>query len=237
VKTVVLVPARAGSKRVVDKNIRILRGKPLMVWSILAGLEIGEVYVSTDSKEYGEIAVGVGAKIVYRDHADDNQSDIDVVGHFIDHVHCDTIVYLRPTTPVRSVGLVQEAVRVFTGTGLRSVEEMGESAYKCFEVDCGRLIPVYVHGSSILPVGMSGLRDYTDKPNHLCPKTYHPNGYVDIIRSLCVKNGSLWGPDKQAFVTPRTIEIDTEDDLAYAEYYMTRFPDVKYTIGKEKVDG
>ena len=62
----------------------------------------------------------------------------------------------------------------------------------------------------------------TDLPNHKCPKTYHPNGYVDLIRAERVKRGQLWGPEKQAFITPRVIEIDTEEDFERAEWWLER---------------
>ena len=223
-KVAVLIPARQGSKRVVGKNIRMLGRYPLMVWSIMTGLELGETYVSTDSVEYGDIAVKYGSKVVYRDAADDNQGDIEVCAQFIKHVDTDIIVYLRPTTPFRSINMVKAAIEQFQGSGLRSVELMGESAYKCFEIDGGRLVPI--------PKFMTG--DMTDWPNHKCPETYHPNGYVDIVRVKHVKDGTLWGPEKQAWVTPRTIEIDTEEDFEYAEYWVQRNPAVRYSFGKKE---
>jgi CMP-N,N'-diacetyllegionaminic acid synthase len=196
-----------------------------MVWSILVGKEVADTYVSTDSQEYGEIAYRAGAKVVYREEAPEGQGDLEVVRHFLEHVSADIICYLRPTTPLREVSVVKGALGVFEGTGLRSVQEMGESAYKCFEVEAERLKPI-CHNI---------IDDYTDVSNHLCPKTYHPNGYVDLIRSEWVKNDNLWGPDKQAYITPRVIEIDTEDDWEYAEWYVQRNPPVTYTIGYERL--
>jgi CMP-N-acetylneuraminic acid synthetase len=81
----------------------------------------------------------------------------------------------------------------------------------------GRLFPVWVHDFD------DTVRfDLTDQPNHKCPKTYHPNGYVDLIRAEWVKKGQLWGPEKQAFITPRVIEIDTEEDFEMAEWWLQR---------------
>lgn len=229
-KYAVLVPARSGSRRVPDKNVRELGGKPLMAYSIQTGLDLGyPVYVSTDSVVYAATAASLGASFVRRENADENQTDFDVVRHFLDRVDCEVVIYLRPTTPFRTVSMVQEAVKNFFGTGLRSVEEMAESAYKCFRVVDGRLWPVTCAISEEAD-------DYTDNPNHLCPKTYHPNGYVDLIRSEFVSSGSLWGIDKQAFITPRTIEIDTEEDFEYAQWWANRHPEVKYRVGNREVD-
>jgi len=222
----VLIPARSGSVRIPNKNVKVLGKFPLMVWSINTGLELdkGDVYVSTDSKEYGDIAYKAGAKVVYRDEAGPDQSDLDVVRHFVNLAPCDIVLYLRPTTPFRDVQVVRNAVVAFNGDSLRSVELMAESAYKCFEIVGGRRVPVEHEG-----------RDCTDYPNQSCPQTYHPNGYIDIVRYDHVRDGTLWGKDKQAFVTPRTIEIDTEEDWDYAEYWIQRNPPVRYTFGREEI--
>lgn len=230
-KTMVLIPARSGSVRVKDKNVRVLKGLPLMVWSIRTGLSLGlETYVSTDSKEYGQVAYEAGAKVVYRLEAGENQTDLEVCRQFVGVVPTDIIVYLRPTTPVRETAMVQAAIDGFLGTGLRSVEEMSESGYKCFTISGERLSPLLLYPQSQLY-----WEDMTDKPNHLCPKTYHPNGYVDLIRRTHINDGTLWGPEKQAFITPRTIEIDTEDDFEYAEYWLSRHPEVVYHVGSREM--
>jgi CMP-N-acetylneuraminic acid synthetase len=116
--------------------------------------------------------------------------------------------------------MILGAIDEFQGTGLRSVEEMGESAYKCFEILDNCLDPVWYAEDD--GMGDTYWEDMTDKPNHDCPKTYHPNGYVDLIRSEWVKKGQLWGPEKQAFITPRVIEIDTEEDFEMAEWCLER---------------
>ena len=65
---VALIPARAGSKRVPDKNIRPLAGHPLVAYTIAAALQseiFAAVIVSTDSKLYSDIAKYYGAEVPY----------------------------------------------------------------------------------------------------------------------------------------------------------------------------
>lgn len=214
-KVLALIPARSGSKRVKDKNIRMLGSKPLLAWSVLVAMacrDIDDVVVSTDSEQYAEIAVEHGAKVISRPIAlaGDNVGDAQVVEHFLEIFPCDLLVYLRPTTPFRTIGMIEEAIRLMSVPGydsLRSVEEMSESAFKLFKIKFQILQPLTT-------------KDLTDKPNHLLPKTYKPNGYVDIIRpEVFSRTGSLWGGGRYAFVTPRTIEIDTEDDMEYARFW------------------
>ncbi len=65
---VALIPARAGSKRVPDKNIRSLAGHPVIAYTIAAALEsevFSDVIVSTDSEQYAEIARYYGAEVPF----------------------------------------------------------------------------------------------------------------------------------------------------------------------------
>ncbi len=64
-----IIPARSGSKSVKDKNIKPLNGRPLMAWSIKAGLackEIDKLVVSTDSDKYAQLAKFYGAEVIMR---------------------------------------------------------------------------------------------------------------------------------------------------------------------------
>jgi CMP-N-acetylneuraminic acid synthetase len=226
-KTVILIPARSGSKRIPYKNIKELGGIPLMVYSIITGQELGiETWVSSDSFEYLTITTKYGAKVITRPTSlcTDKSSDYDVVKHFISKVECDLVIYLRPTTPFRSSRVVLEALKLMVVPGydsLRSVHEMAESAYKCFRIKAGILQPL----TKI---------DLTDRPNQAVARTYHPNGYVDIVRREIVERGSLWGAGRYAFITPRVPEIDTPEDWEYAEWYATNKMR-RWNIGKADV--
>ena len=217
-KTIALIPARSGSKRVPDKNIRELKGKPLMAWSIevaKACENIDEVYLSSDSDEYLKVGRDRGCGGIHRpitlaeDDAQDQDVILDAIGRF--QFKPDLVVYLRPTTPFRSVQRVEQAIELMKKTpanempSLRSVHEMSESAYKMFKVKGGFLKPLTK-------------QDLTDLPNQKLPKTYCPNGYVDIVRRENVEKGNLWGSRRFAYLTPKTIEIDTEEDFKHAEY-------------------
>jgi CMP-N-acetylneuraminic acid synthetase len=222
-KTVALIPARSGSKRIKDKNIKLLAGIPLLAHSVLTAKQANlEVFVSTDSASYAAIAREWGAQTVYRPErfCTDTSTDFDVLSHFIQEVKCDLIVYLRPTTPFRSTPVVMGAVKLMQFPGydsLRSVELMSESAYKCFRIKFGLLRPLTK-------------KDLTDRPNQAVPATYHPNGYVDIVRASNCSLGPIWGLGRYAYQTKRVPELDTEDDWEYAEWYAQKRR--KWSIGK-----
>ncbi len=113
-KTVIaIIPARGGSKGLPGKNIKPLCGKPLIAWSIEAGLAsqyIDEVMVSTDSEEIANIAREFGASVPFLrpvELASDTATTLDAVKHVIEYYenecnrYFDYIVLLEPTSPLR----------------------------------------------------------------------------------------------------------------------------------------
>lgn len=108
-----IVPARAGSKGLVGKNIKILCGKPLIAWSIEAGLKsqyIDELMVSTDGQDIADIAVEYGANVPFLRPdflASDTATSFDAVKHVIEQYEVrfgrkfDYIILLEPTSPLR----------------------------------------------------------------------------------------------------------------------------------------
>lgn len=108
-----IIPARGGSKGLPGKNIKPLCGKPLIAWSIEAGLSsqyIDEVMVTTDSEEIAKIACELGASVPFLrpiELAGDTASSFDAIEHTISfywnkwHKVFDYIVLLEPTSPLR----------------------------------------------------------------------------------------------------------------------------------------
>jgi N-acylneuraminate cytidylyltransferase/CMP-N,N'-diacetyllegionaminic acid synthase len=110
---IAIIPARGGSKGLPGKNIKPLCGKPLLAWSIEAGLGsqyIDEVMVTTDSEEIATIAREFGASVPFirpSELASDTATSIDVIRHVLDFYEkkmkksFDYTVLLEPTSPLR----------------------------------------------------------------------------------------------------------------------------------------
>jgi len=127
-KILALIPARSGSKGVLDKNIRMLGQKPLIAYSIEAALKsssINRTIVTTDSEVYGSIAKNFGAEVPFIRPAylaEDNTASIDVVLHALEYLfekgdHFDAVCLLQPTSPFRTEDLIERAVEQFTDSG------------------------------------------------------------------------------------------------------------------------
>lgn len=113
-----LIPARGGSKGVPNKNIRMINGKPLIVWTIERALQsrlIDEVIVSTDSEDIAAVAKENGARVMMRpaELATDTASTQDVMCYTLKKIPADILVLLQPTSPCRSEGLIDECIDEF----------------------------------------------------------------------------------------------------------------------------
>lgn len=209
-----IIPARSGSKRVKNKNVRLLNGIPLIHYSILTALQckFNPIIVSTNSKTIANIALqcNPSIQILIRPESisQDNSTDQDVINYVVatqDVPQGTIIAYLRPTTPIRDEKVVRSACSRFIAqsyfTALRCVEELTESAYKSFTLQNGLLIPILAVDANL--------------PNQMYPTTYRNNGYIDLYRTP-YDDSRVMG-----YVTPKVIEIDTEEELQYANWILS----------------
>ncbi len=117
-----LIPARGGSKSIPRKNIRPFAGHPLIAYSIAAGLQaerVTRVIVSTDDEEIAAIARQYGAETPFlrpAEYSQDHTADLPVFQHALrwlaeqQNYHPEIVVQLRPTSPLRRVAHIDQAV-------------------------------------------------------------------------------------------------------------------------------
>jgi CMP-N,N'-diacetyllegionaminic acid synthase len=227
---VALIPARAGSKGVPHKNIKPLGGRPLIEWSIKSCLKSGlidRVIVSTDSPEYAELAIKLGAEAPFLRPpgiSADHSTDYDFIVHALDWLAANAkepryLVHIRPTTPYRDPALIDEAIKAFRSdpraTALRSVHEMSESAYKTFEIAPAGQLKSLGNDSTALDTANNARQQF--------PATYQANGYVDVLSSSFIRSkGLIHGDWVMPFITPSVIEVDTIDDFGHLEFLLDR---------------
>jgi CMP-N,N'-diacetyllegionaminic acid synthase len=223
---VALIPARSGSKGITNKNLRTLRDRSLLDWSICAAREsneISRIVVSTNSSEYAEVAKKAGAEVPFLRPtliSQDKSTDLEFVKHALDFFSRegevpDLVVHLRPTTPFRDPKVMDRVVsdglkRKKGVTSMRSVHEMSESSYKSFEIgESGNLVSVF---------SRIGELDSANAGRQTFPKTYSPNGYIDLLfPDIILGSGLLHGNNVSPIITENTIEIDSEADISLAQ--------------------
>lgn len=187
---IAIIPARSGSKSIKNKNIILYKGKPLIYHSIKTAIEskyINRVIVSTDSKKYKNISINFGAEVPFlrpKKYSSDNSIDYDYILHATKFLiknkyYPDIIVLLRPTTPNRVVRVVDEAINFFLKNfnkydSMRSVSIFNQPPQKLFMIKNEQLKGFFDKSLN---------DEYHALPRQKYPKTYLPNGYVDIVKT------------------------------------------------------
>ena len=227
-----IIPARGGSKGLSRKNLRPLAGHPLLAWSIAAahaarGLDA--VVVSTDDEEIAAVAEALGAEVPFirpSDLARDDTPDLPVFEHALRLLEQlrgwapELVVQLRPTSPFRPAGMVDEALarlRAHPGAdSLRAVTAPAQTPYKMWRLQ-GRLLE---------PLLGTPQQELFNAPRQQLPAVYWQTGQLDVIRRHTIlEQGSMSGRHIVPFVVePRyAVDIDTAEQLALAERLLERY--------------
>lgn len=213
-----IIPARGGSKRVPRKNVLDLLGKPLIAWSIEAGVKskyIDRVVVTSDDSEILEISKRYGSDTVIRpsELANDTATTFDAIKHTIENLQLyDYIVLLQPTSPLRDEKHIDEAIELLftkSAQAIISVCEMDHS-------------PLW---SNILPEDMSMntfLRDeLLNKRSQDLPVYYRLNGAIYICKTdkLLSEKSFFIKDNIFAYTMDKENSIDIDDRL---DFYMVK---------------
>jgi N-acylneuraminate cytidylyltransferase len=221
-KFLALIPARAGSKRVPNKNIRELGGKPLISWSIevTRGIpEIVDVLVSTDSPDIAKIAVGNGALVPWLRPAElstDTATSMAVCLHAVNWYEnekgpIDGLILLQPTSPFRTSESIRKGIAIFSKNSRKSVVSF--SPAESHPMWCYRS-----EGNSMVPFVQDADRQVRAQD---LPAAYVINGGLYIASPTYLRvNCSFIGDDTVPIIMEseqESLDIDTEWDWKLAE--------------------
>ncbi len=225
-----IIPARAGSKGIPRKNIRNFAGHPLIAYSIAAALQarrVTRVIVSTDDPEIGEVARAYGAEVPFlrpAELAQDTTLDLPVFQHALAWLTAneayapDVVVQLRPTSPIRPVGLVDEAVRILLehpeADSVRGVVPAGQNPHKMWRIDLQT-------GQMKNLLDVPGVPEPYNAPRQVLPPVYWQTGHIDVIRPITIleKNSMSGDVILPVMIDPRyTVDIDSLSDWTRAEW-------------------
>ncbi len=216
-----IIPARAGSKRLVNKNALDLGGKPLFIWSVLAGLacrSVDKVIVSTDSPAYQALAVETGAdcpRLRSPDLSTDDATSAEVVmdvlaglGKEIEQY--EAFVLLQPTSPLRTSEDVSAAISLYESREVPAVVSVCET--ECPIEKTGRLgddlsMDAFTSGNG-------------SKRGQDLPTGYRLNGAIYVVNiQHFIINQDFVPVGSRAYIMPRerSIDIDTRLDFLIAQ--------------------
>ena len=219
-----LIPARAGSKGVPGKNIKVLGGKPLLAYTSEVALQskhLTEIIVSTEDKQIIEVAKSLGIKVPFIrpiELAQDNTPTIDVIIDALQwyenqNVFFDAVCLLQATSPFRTVEFLDSAIEKFkqmNSDSLVSVQKVPHeyNPHWTFEVNSDGNLKIATGESRII-----------NRRQEL-PIAYHRDGSIYITKTkVLLKDKTLYG-ETTAFIESDAkwyVNIDTLEDWERAE--------------------
>ncbi|GHT92368.1 pseudaminic acid cytidylyltransferase [Spirochaetia bacterium] len=227
-KTLLIIPARGGSKRIPRKNIKAFLGKPIISYSIEAALKssvFDEVMVSTDDEEIAQIAKNYGASVPFF-RSKEMSSDMAMTAPVLIEVlyeykkmgkKFDYICCLYPCAPFITPERLKESMNLLLNSGADSIVPVVRFSYppqRCFVIRDGQAVMLHPENLNVR--------------SQDCEPYYHDVGQYYCVKSIVLKREKkLFCEHTLPLVLQETEvqDIDTEEDWNMAE--------IKYRILKE----
>ena len=218
-KTIAIIPARGGSKRLPNKNILLLDGIPLIAHSIMYAQKniniIDAIFVSTDDEKIKEIALQFGAKVIDRpvELAGDSEPTVSALKHCLEVINdkeIENVILLQPTNPLRPESLVQQAFETYQKNNYDSLFTVTESHQKLGKIVSNKFLPFNYE---------IGQRSQDLEP------LFFENGLLYISKAKAILNDEIITKNAFPYVVNNSyanIDIDTQEDFDYAEYLLKK---------------
>ncbi|MBD5390254.1 acylneuraminate cytidylyltransferase family protein [bacterium] len=223
-KSLIVIPARGGSKGIPHKNIKLLGGKPLVYYSIDVACQFtsrDNICVTTDDDEIIRVVEDYGLKVPFKrpDYlATDTCGSNEVILHAYQFyarkgVHYDAILLLQPTSPFRKVEFLEDACAIYDDS-IDMVTSVRLSScnpyYDGFEEDADGFLKI-------------SKGDGTLERRQDAPSVWQQNGSIYVInpKSL-VEKGMAHFTKIKKYAMPElySVDIDTPFDWKIAELVM-----------------
>ncbi|WP_370173597.1 acylneuraminate cytidylyltransferase family protein [Leeuwenhoekiella palythoae] len=213
----VLIPARAGSQRLPEKNMRQLGDKPLLGHSIAYAQDNGfsNVIVTSNDACVLEYAKEVGVEAIKRPDAlaGNEEPVVTALQHAVNQFQkkYDAVILLQPTNPLRPEDLLIEAIAIFERKDCDSLMTVSRNGHKLGTISNNQFIPYNYE---------MGQRSQDLEP------LFYENGLLYIFNTELLKQGKLLGEKNYPLIVDHPfaeIDIDTEADFKKAELYLKHF--------------
>ena len=217
-----IVPARGGSKRLSRKNLQPLAGKPLILWSLEAGIKskyIDKLVVSSEDTEILKLSKKYGIHPIVRpkELATDESLIFSGVKHVVETIdeNFDFIVLLQPTSPLRNEIHIDKALEFLVhkdADAVISVSEMEHSPLR------SNILPDDKSMAGFIKEDVKGIRNQDLK------QYYRLNGAIYICKTVRLMNENTFLIENNIFAfemdRKSSVDIDVKEDLLIAERFM-----------------
>ncbi len=216
-KNIVIIPARANSKRLPNKNLKLLGNKPLIAHSIEYAQNngISDIVVSTDDERIKTIAQKYGVTIQNRPKhlTTDTSPTIDTLKYVIENLeeNYENVILLQPTNPLRPKNLLTEALKLVTDSNFDSLMTVTRNHQKFGKINNNKFSPFNYK---------IGQRSQDLEP------LYFENGLLYITKVNLIKQGKVLGENNYPMLVNHpfaNVDIDTQEDFDYANYLLKNY--------------
>ena len=243
-KAIAFIPARSGSKRLPNKNIRPLGGHPLLAYTVRAAIDSGvfdAVICVSDSELYADVARHYGAEVPFLRSAeisDDKSPDIEWVIWVLNSLkqqgrEYEVFSILRPTNPFRLPETIRRAWELFSqdtsADSLRAIEKCKQHPGTMWVIRGQRMLPVMPFTNGATP--------WHSSQYAALPEIYAQDASLEIAWSrVPLESGSIAGEAIIPFVSQglEGFDINEPEDWLLAEHYLakgeTRLPNINHSI-------
>lgn len=233
---IAFIPARGGSKSIPRKNIKLLGGKPLIVYTIEKAFASGisRVIVDTDDEEIAKIANEYGAEVMMRpaELAQDETSMFQVLKHEIPLIRPDPeiILLMSPTAPFRTVMHINAAINFFAN-----------QMEKYDSLMTVKRVPHEFNPAQVIISSSFGPHMADGRPlsNRVAKRQEYPNAYVTagglyLFKTSNLASGSFYGKNTLLMEIDPDIDINSPEDWERAEHYLLANSELGPTIIEKK---
>lgn len=225
-RIVAIIPARAGSKGIPNKNIRIVGKHPLIYYSIYNALQskyITDIIVTTDSMEVRTIAIQMGVTCRWRDESlcgDDVTLDAVIADAIPEDVQWDYVITMQPTSPTLTVPTLDRAIEYAIEKDLDTLISAINEPHLSWGVKDGKKVPNYEKRLN---------RQYL-------PPCYMETGAFVISRASTVTPETRIGNIIDVFEVPKeeAQDVDTFEDLQCVANLLEKQKVAIYVNGNNK---
>ncbi len=223
----IIIPARSGSKGLKNKNIFKINNKPLIYFTIKFALKYKNknriIFCSTDSKKIKKICEKNNLKIPFlrpKNISKDKSRDIEYLNHALNEFNKIGYTFLnclilRPTSPLRSIKILDSAYKKFKQKKYDSLRSIILSPYPVFK-------QWFIYKDLIRPVIKSDIKEHYNAPRQILKKTYAQSGNFEFINiNYRTKLESISGKRIGYYINPKKFECDI-DDLSDINRYILK---------------
>ncbi|GGG27975.1 hypothetical protein GCM10011344_30960 [Dokdonia pacifica] len=231
-KVLGLIPARGGSKGIPGKNKKMLGGKPLLQYTVEAGLKASQLdtlIFSSEDEELMALARDLGVSVPFarpQELAEDTSGSLGVVQHALRYMQTqgkayDAVCLLQVTNPFRSAGMIDEAVSAFAKANTDSLVSVLKVPH---EYNPHWVFEATEDGKLNIATGEKEII----KRRQDLPDAYIRDGAIYITKSeVLLEQNSLYGSSISYIESDPEwhVNIDTMEDWKLAEELVKKFQD------------